>query len=167
MKKSLLIVLTVTLLLAGVAPAAYIKYRTVPVISKDIQKKVGFTIFVPNKSDHAWTIDSKKINYDEKIGVLYTTLYKAGTSNRITMTQQVLPSPFSDIPNYSAVFLGKLNQYSELNVAIGTVALTRPTELKGGQSAVLNVRGTLMFLHPDQNLGEDIWKDVFTTLQAL
>jgi hypothetical protein len=132
------------------------------------QKKAGFTIFIPNSAKSTpWLLDTSLTKYDSEIGVLYTTLTKPDKSNKITMTQQVLPDPFTDIPNYSSIFYSKLNIYQELNLPIGKVSLTRPTELKGGQSAVAVVKGTLMFLHPYKDLGDTEWKEVFKNLESL
>lgn len=165
--KKRLIISTLLVLLAGGASGGvlYLHNKNKPVINSQIQHSVGFTIFVPKKDQSNWLLDKKSVHYDDKVGVLYTNL--VNTTNKITMTQQNLPSPFTDIPNYQGLFYGKLNEYQELNLPLGTVGLTRPTELKGGQSAVANIKGTLMFLHPDKDLSDDEWKIVFSSLQTL
>jgi CxxC motif-containing protein (DUF1111 family) len=45
--------------------------------------------------------------------------------------------------------------------------LTHPKELSGGQSAVANKAGTLIFAKPSVNLTNDEWKDFFESLRIL
>lgn len=170
MKQKLTLVVAVILLI-GISAGGYYAYitsRPTPIISREIQKKAGFTIFVPSSDIGApWVLDARSVNYDKEIGVLYTNLYTPDKSNKIVMTQQVLPDPFTDIPSYSSIFYSKLRIYQELNLPIGKVSLTRPEELKGGQSAAANIRGTLMFLHPDHDMKEDEWKTLFKNIESL
>lgn len=146
----------------------YVKSRPNPIIDRTIQKKAGFTIFIPSQDKNApWVLDKKSIKYDTEIGVLHTNLFTPDKQKKIVMTQQVLPDPFTDVPNYSAIFYSKLHEYRELNLPIGRVTLTLPDELKGGQSAVANIKGTLMFLHPDKDLNDEEWKTVFKSIESL
>lgn len=133
----------------------------------DIQKKVGFTIFLPDQKTGVWVVNESSIVMNNDTGVLTYSVNKSDNTNDIVITEQATPDPFNDVPNYSSIFLSKLNQYQQLNIPLGTAALTHPSELKGGQSAVLNVRGTLMFMHPKVDLSDDNWKDFLKTLQAV
>jgi hypothetical protein len=89
------------------------------------------------------------------------------SSNKLYITEQNTPDPFNDIPQYYPTLLGKLNEYSEIQTSIGTVALTHPTELKGGQSAVSNTHGTLMFVRPQNNLSDSQWKNFFNSIDVI
>lgn len=134
-------------------------------IPQAILKQPGFQVFSYDPEDSAWKIQGSQSSYDPKIGVL--TLHFGSGTNSIILTQQTTPDTINDIPNYYAAFLGKLQQYAELHTTIGTVALTKPVELKGGQSAVANIRGTLMFAHPAQDLSNDEWQQFFNNLKAV
>lgn len=166
--KRLVIFIGIIIVLIGIGAGVYIGLRSgAPSKLTVIQKKAGFTIFVPQEDKNNWQLDKTSIAYDNNLGVLTFTMINPDKTNKIVMSQQTTPDPFKDIPNYNALFLSKLNEYKELNVPLGTVALTHPTELKGGQSAVANVRGTLMFLHPSSDLSEADWKTLFSSLSAL
>jgi hypothetical protein len=59
-----------------------------------------------------------------------------------------------------------INECSK-NAYIGTVKLTKPTELKGGQSAISRSGGTLLFAHPERNMTDTLWKDFFNSLEIV
>jgi hypothetical protein len=166
MKKRYIVMVAIGVSLLSIGLSLYFVLRPQkPDIIRQTQKKVGFTIFAPSRDDKTWLLNKESIEYDTTVGVL--TLHIQQGSNSIVITEQATPEPFTDIPNYSSIFLGKLNEYKELTVSLGTISLTHPTELKGSQSAVMNVRGTLMFLHPTTDLSDNEWKSVFNSLQTL
>lgn len=166
MKKRYIVTLAVCGGLVLIGVVLYFVFRPgKPNVLQQTQKKVGFTIFAPASDNKTWQLDKENIEYDATAGVI--TLHILRDANKIVMSEQATPPPFTDIPNYNSIFLSKLNEYQELTVSLGTIELTHPTELKGGQSAVMNTRGTLMFLHPDTNLSDDDWKSVFNSLQTL
>jgi len=131
-------------------------------ISKDILKKTAFSVFTHDPADSSWTFENSTTVYDTAQGVL--TLHFINADNKLTVTQQLTPDPFTDVPNYLSILLSKLHQYAEIHTSIGTVGLTRPEELKGGQTAVINTRGTLMFAVPEKDLTNDQWQKFFNSL---
>jgi hypothetical protein len=137
------------------------------ILPKDIRKKVTFVVFVPDQSakDSAWIIDKKTISFDDKSGVLTINVRK--NNKTLTLTQQSSPEVFKDVPQQYARLLNSLLQYGEISTKIGAVALTRPKELNGTQSAVTNQRDTLLFAKPSTDLSEDEWKDFFNSLIVL
>ena len=168
MKRKYIIIIFIGILMLGIGAGAYLIFRPGPPDILDLTKQqVGFTLFAPDRASKTWKLDKNTIDYNKNTSVLVFTLNNAGNTNKIVMSQQATPDPFTDIPNYPTLFFSKLNQYQELHVSLGTIALTHPTELKGGQSAVGNIRGTLMFLHPSTDLTDDEWKDVLNELRAL
>ncbi len=164
LKKSYIVALVVSMTLVVFAGFKFLQNEQI--ISSEIQKKAGFTIFITDETSD-WNVDKQSVNLDREAGVLHMNWVKNDGSNTIIVTQQLLPSPFTDIPNYSTLFYSKLNQYQELQTPLGAVALTRPTEIQGGQSAVANVRGTLMFMHPEQDMTDADWKELFNQIITL
>ena len=63
--------------------------------------------------------------------------------------------------------LTSLNEYNELQLGFGTVALTHPEELNGGQAAVANKAGTLIFAKPSTDLTDGEWGDFFGSLRIV
>jgi hypothetical protein len=101
--------------------------------------------------------------YDAASGVLTLSLKNA--DNTLVLTQQSSPQVFSDVPQQYARMLATMNQYAEVQTSFGTVALTRPKELNGGQAAVINKTGTLLFAKPTQDLNNEQWTEFFNNLQ--
>lgn len=157
-KKKGVIALALVALLAGMAAAWAL---TRPAISREIQKKADFTIFYP-ESGADWHADRKSIAYNDETKVLSIKLTNGTRS--IGLNQQASPAAFTDIPQQFPRMLDKLHQYTEVDTGIGRVTLTRPEELKGGQSAVANLRGTLMFANPDKDMSEPEWRELFDSL---
>lgn len=133
------------------------------VLTSEITRSAAYSVYEPANSDDIWQIDAATVELSKDTSVLTYTLRTE--SNRIVLSQQASPQAFTDIPGYYPKLLDKLHQYDEVSTRLGTVTLTRPDELKGGQSAVLNTsKGTLMFAHPDKDLSSGQWKEFFDSL---
>jgi len=134
-------------------------------IPNDIKKNISFMVFYPDhkKTGYSLVQDSFKYNPDSKV-----LLFNADSAdNQLVITEQATPDPFNDIPQYWPSFTSELNSYTEFDSSDGKVALTRPAELKGGQSAVFNGKGTLMFIHPKKDLSDDEWRKLFNNLKII
>ncbi len=84
-----------------------------------------------------------------------------------TVTEQASPPAFIDIPEYETKFFQQLGQYNIFESAIGTVHLIHVGKNQK-DAAVLNSKGTLMFINPTVSISEDDWRKLFqnvTTLQ--
>jgi hypothetical protein len=92
---------------------------------------------------------------------------KQGSNNLITISEQSSPPQFSEVPDSYAKLLQSLNQYAVYESANGTFYLTKPTELKGGQAAVMNAKGVLLFAKPTQDLSDKQWKQLFNDLSLV
>jgi hypothetical protein len=160
------ITILVSLLLVSILVfAGYNLFKPQPSpIPKTITHKISYNIFIP-RINSAWQLDKTKTSYNADTGVITTELTSNG--NKITMTQQNVPQTFKDVPTYYPALLNKLHEYSEIQTSIGTIALTRPEEFKGGQSAVANINNTLMFLHPASDLTDQQWTAFFNNLEIL
>jgi len=134
------------------------------ILPSSILKKIAFQVYVPPQGD-TWSLDSDSVKYNNEEGILTYTMLSGGISAYIT--EQNTPDQFNDIPQYYPALLGKLNQYSQIETKIGTVALTSPTELKGGQTAVLNSHGTLMFIKPTKKLSDNEWKQLINSFEVI
>ena len=168
MIKRLLLILGVICLVAAGATAGFIiweHHRTDSGIPDAIIQKPAFTVFSHDPSDKTWKIQTADAAYDTSQGILKLKFIHNG--NTMTLTEQVTPGVFTDIPTYYQALLGKLKEYAEIQTTIGTVALTHPVELKGGQSAVISTQGTLMFAHPDHGLSIGDWQEFFDAMRKV
>ena len=130
-------------------------------IPTEIRKQLNFSVFYPNKRS-IYKVDQKTASYDPKTKVLI--FHAKSANNDLTIAEQATPDPFNDIPQYYEKFTQVLNGYKDFDSANGKVSLTRPKELSGGQSAVFNNKGTLMFVHPAHDLSDDEWRKFFDAL---
>lgn len=158
--KKLLIALGLGILLA--AGGFFYWQRTTTGIPNKIVKQANFTLYYPEDGAD-WRVDRKSLTYSEETRVLSMRLQ--GPNQAVTINQQATPAAFTDIANYYAKLLDKLHQYSEFQTGIGRVTLTRPEELKGGQSAVVSVRDTLMFANPERDMSDAEWRQFFDSLK--
>jgi hypothetical protein len=86
----------------------------------------------------------------------------------LTFAEQSTPQNFVDIPQAYDKLIESLNSYSSFDSFYGKVDLTHPKELKGQQSAAMNSKGTLMFIHPTNgDLSTDQWKQLFNNLSIV
>ncbi len=85
----------------------------------------------------------------------------------MTITEQATPSGFTDIPQAYDKFINSLSGYFSFGSVNGTVNLVRPHNLNGEQAAVINDKGTLMFIHPMQDLPPDVWRQLFNNLTVI
>ena len=165
MKKWLLTSLIIAILLIGSGFAAHKLLKHPSPFSTQIRNQSQFLIFYPDPRATGYKVDVSTIQYDTSAKVLSFTAQ--GSGNSLTITEQTTPDPFNDIPQYWDAFTTKLQNYASFDSVNGQIALTQPVELKGGQSAVMNSKGTLMFVHPTgSGLSEDQWKQVFNNLES-
>jgi hypothetical protein len=130
-------------------------------ISSEIRKQLTFPLFYPG-TESSYVVDAKTVNYNghDKVLIFHA---KSGDTD-MTISEQATPDPFNDIPEYYPKLIEKLHGYNDFDSLNGKVSLTRPEELKGGQSAVFNGKGTLMFVHPSRDLRDDEWRSFFNAL---
>jgi len=140
------------------------------VISKQVLNEANFTIFYPTdtiKSASSWQLQKDRTSFDKGSGVLTLHATQASTGRQIILNQQPTPGAFTDVPTQYSKMLSTLNEYNELQIGFGTIALSHPKELNGGQTAVANKAGTLIFAKPSANLTDNEWKDFFQNLRIL
>jgi hypothetical protein len=173
MKHKRLIIVSILLLAvfaAGAGSEAFIHSRSdKPVISKEIAQQVHFSVFYPmsDTGQPLWQISKDKTSYDAENGVLTMISTRPNSSTTVTLTQQMIPDAFKDVPTQYAKMLNSMNQYQEIKSQFNTVTLTRPKELKGGQTAVVNKGDTLMFAKPSTDLTDNEWQSFFDTFRKM
>lgn len=160
--QELIIAGAIILVALGVVLGVHIyttRNRTIP---PAIARQISFRVYWP-KSTNA-VPDKQSIKYDAQQGVFsYVVLINA---NSVTVTEQATPSEFTDIPNYFSALINHLNNYDTFSSANGTVYLTKPSGT-GGEAAVINQSGTLLFAHTQGTINENNWRLFFNNLQII
>jgi hypothetical protein len=137
----------------------YIQRSSSP-FPQSMARAITFVVYYPAKT---WQTDTAHATFTNGV-VNFTT---RGTTATISITEQATPAVFNDIPQYYPALLTKLNQYENFGTINGTVYLTKPTELAGRQSAVLNNNGTLLFARPNHNMNVDDWRRFFNSMSTI
>ncbi|SRR6266540_4081408 len=137
-----------------------ILHRPASPLPAAISKQVRFAIYFPGKP---WIVAPDEASYQN--GVLRFGSQQAG--KQLVFTEQTTPPVFSEVPQYFPALLAKMNQYASFGSASGTVYLTKPTELKGGQTAVVENAGTLLFVRPGRDLSDNEWRQLFSTMRTI
>jgi len=128
--------------------------------SPAIAKKISFIVYYPDKS---WQSSDAQATYAN--GTIFFAAAKDDVN--LSLNEQATPQIFNDVPQYYPTLLTRLKEYTNFGTANGIAYLTRPAELKGGQMAVLNNNGTLVFVRPNHDLTSDQWRRFFNTLQVV
>lgn len=130
-------------------------------IKPSLVKQLTSTLLVPTG---VATIDASSESYDAQKKLLVYNVSFGGT--KVVISEQPTPEQFTDIPQVYTKVIQDLNNYTTFDVNVGTVYLTKPKELAGKQTAVINTKGTLLFAKPDANLTDDQWRKFFTHMSV-
>lgn len=130
-----------------------------------VASKVTFPVFMPDGEATA-TYDQTTVSYQADADVLSYTAKLAG-GEELYINQQPTPESFIDIPQAYDKLIASLQPYSTFDTANGRVSLTKPKELNGKQSAVMNAKGTLMFIRSETDLSDSQWRQVFNNLKII
>ena len=163
MKLRLLIVvsLVVTILTIGLAVNMRANNQPIP---HDILKQAAFGIWYPAANPPEFKVDRGAVKYSVNGQDKLVTFVARGLTNNLSFTEQAVPDSFNDIPQLYDKLIEKLRAYSTFDSVNGTVSLTRPEELKGGQTAVMRAKGTMVFVRPDKDLSADDWRRLMNNL---
>lgn len=129
--------------------------------SDAVLKASDFAVFVPNSKAIIIDPDTVKYNSQDKVVAFTVTIGQTAA----VVSEQATPEQFTDIPQVYDKVLSSMRQYQSFEVPLGKVYLTRPAEQQGKQAAVMNTKGTLMFVKPTTDLTEDQWRDLFLNLK--
>jgi hypothetical protein len=131
-----------------------------PPIPGPIKRQVTSALLVPQGSD--FKVDRDSAKYDSKLKLLTYNFQAFGTA--ATASEQPTPEMFADIPDAYGKLVDRMREYSVFESETGTVHLTHPPDQQGKQVAVMNAKGTLMFIKPEHDLGDDQWRQLFRAL---
>lgn len=150
-------------LLVAVAAAATYSLKSTEKIPEAVKSQISSTIIIP--SDNSVEIDRKsyKINDSESL-LTYTARFD---DQNLIISQQPTPEGFIDIPKAYDSLVSQMGEYGKFESANGTVYLTSPKNQKNIQIAVLNTKGTLMFVKSEQGMSRDRWQKFFSTLEVV
>ena len=162
---SLTVFFVVLLLAAGGLYIFNAVQKSHQIIPGAIQNQLNFTVFWPNKSSPVQGDKSTiKYNAPEK---LLTFIAHKSDGNYITFSEQPTPESFIDVPQSYDKLIESMLQYKAFDSPDGKVYLTHPKTLNGGQTAVMNARGVLIFAKPDKDISDDAWARIFNNLKLL
>ncbi len=130
-----------------------------PPIPKNIQSQLDFTPYII-QPDAGIKVDVGSYKYDASQKGL-SFIATGRDYGKLTISEQPTPQQFIDIPEVYSKLVDKLNRYSVFDNATGTVYLTRPDGQHGGQTAVINSKGVLMFVRSAKDLSDDQWRKLF------
>ena len=136
-----------------------------PYLKPEVAKQLSYGAFFPSGAGQA-EVDRKSVTYNPANQVL-TYSVKTTDQTVVSINEQPTPPSFVDVPEAFNKLVSSLNPYSSFDTINGTVHLTMPPQLAGSQSAVLNTKGTLLFVRPAHNLSEDAWRQLFNSLQIV
>jgi hypothetical protein len=147
--------ITVAGFVAAAAVALLLLLRKEPAIPPVINKEASFVIFYPGENSQT------KINKE-------TFKYNTQAKNlSFIVSEQSTPEGFVDIPQAYDKLIESLRAYASFDSFYGKVDLTHPKEFSGQQSAVMNSKGTLIFVHPTNgSLSTDQWKQLFNNMNV-
>lgn len=161
MKRLWLIVGCVTAL--GLVVIAAMLLAPKPPVPVEVKRAVTSTILVPKVRGVEVSRESMSYSSQLKLLTYITTVY--GT--KAVVSEQPTPESFIDIPQVYDKVVSNMSEYAKFDTNSGTVHLTRPKDLKGKQAAVMNTKGTLMFVKPERDLTEDQWRKLFNGIEVI
>jgi hypothetical protein len=164
MRKKLLYIIGVAVIMLVVVMGLLFHISSRSVIPVNIKEQLDILVFLPKESG-SLRIDRPTFKYDASLKVMSVVVGSYGIKN--TVSEQPTPDAFNDIPGYYDKLTERLNTYANFDTELGRVYLTRPVELKGKQSAIMNGKGTLMFASPDKDLTSSQWRRFFNSLQII
>lgn len=134
-----------------------------PPVPAEIKRAVTSTLLVPKARDVV--VNRESMKYDSQLNLLTYSAIAYGV--KTVVSQQPTPESFIDIPQVYDKVVASMNEYKKFDSDSGTVHLTRPKDLGGKQAAVMNTKGTLMFVKPERDLSEDQWRKLFNNLEII
>jgi hypothetical protein len=158
------IIVIVVLVVIGITFRIYWQNAHNP-IPVSFRKEISFPVFYPSDKSSV-TVNRSSFKYDSSNSVFIFTVTDAGQS--LTIAEQATPQSFVDVPQAYTTLVNSLNNYSSFDSLQGQVDLTYPKQFSGQQSAVMNAKGTLMFVHDtDKRLSNSQWQHIFNNLNVI
>jgi hypothetical protein len=133
-----------------------------PPIPSRIKAQLTSSLLLPK--DARFHIDRSSAKFEPSLKALSVKVSAFGQT--IIISEQPTPEQFTDVPQAYQKVLEGMDDYSDFDTGIGSVHLTKPSQLQGGQSAVVNAKGTLLFAKPSSALSTDQWRQFFKSFEA-
>ena len=151
---------TIIALAAGV----YLFKPNASPIPPAVKSQFSFKAIYPTAK--AGKLDASGYTYSQADKTLSFNIVPSG--NKIVFTEQSAPNSVSSGSQVYYPALG-LHPYAQFQSKLGPVALAKfyvsGNLTPKGQSALLVAQGTLVIAHPDKNLTNARWKDLFDNLK--
>lgn len=145
---------------AVAAAGGYLLLHNSSPIPAPIAKQLTFSAVLPKQKELVNAqVDPSSYKYDSSNKLLTFVVNAPGYS--VVMSEQAYP----EVLIYDKLVNG-LNPYDEVDTKQGKVTLTRPNNLNGGQAAVANPQGLLIFAKPSRDLNKDEWQRFFNSLAS-
>ena len=135
------------------------------ILPTTIKRQLLFPVFWPDKNEPV-TISKKTLKYDSTDSIL-SYIARTTDGNNIIVTEQATPESITASPQVYNQLIQDINNYEEFDSRNGTVYLTHPKELNGGQTAVMDSQGTLMFVKPNKDLSDNAWRQLFNNMRII
>jgi hypothetical protein len=129
-----------------------------------IRHQINFTVLYPS----GYNINSSSWQYTSSQGLLAYTVQVAGIT--VNFTEQTTPLPYqNDIGAYDR-FIGSLKPFANFSTPFGTASIVdfvTATDFQiEGETGILNAKGTFLLVHPNSDLSNNQWSNLFDTLKA-
>ena len=156
-------IIIATLTLVGVLILFGQNFSSKSPLPANLTDQATSTVLVPITNDIS--VNRTTASYNPHIKLLVFSVQVGGI--RTVFSEQPTPNTFVDIPQVYDRVIEQSQEYGSFETALGTVHLTRPRNAYGKQTAILNTRGTLLFVKPDKELSDSNWRQLFRALTVL
>jgi len=168
-RRSIILVTIATLAATGIIFGALWLPRDTNPIPDNLRTKLSFSpLVIPLDSSQVTSRSYEFTNAENQTQILSYILDIQ--DKQVTVSEYVQPSEFTDIPEYKDRFLSNvLQQYATVQTASGTIYLGRLSQQDGQQLGVMIEKGLLVFMRPNAELDEMIWRligDRFTIVRG-
>lgn len=158
-------VIVITLVGAGAYYMQEVKARKNPVIPVALTKQTGYEVLYPANNTAA-KVDNKTFQFDEKDKLLSYIGYTPSNTKLVISQQALPPSLKAGQPAYD-LLISRMLGYKTFKTEIGNVTLTRPTQFKGDQFAILRTKDSLLFIRPAKDISDEQWKELFNSFKPV
>lgn len=161
--KFALALITGVLMMAAVGGLILHERSKNTLIPASVQEQISYGVYLPEDSDIRIQPDSVEFEPQSK-GISYV-MQAAKTGDKYTVSQQATPEEFTDIPEYLPKLIERMGNYATIDTVLGKVYLTKKQEADSKQIAVMNEKGTLVFVQADRDLTNNEWRALFKNFQ--
>ncbi len=130
----------------------------------NIKERASFVIIYPK----GYSIDSKSWKYLTDTSSVEFTAKRDGYS--VVFTEEKTPLEYQDDVAAYNRFIGSLRPRANFDVPLGSVSIANFVTAASyeivGETGILNAKGTLLLAHPDTQISDDQWRNLFESLKV-